>query len=526
MFVDKKLGSMRISITISIVALLISSCTARDYRENQSDKPNILFVISDDQSYPHTSAYGFEVAQTPGFDRLAEEGMLFTRAYAPAPGCSPTRASILTGRHIWQIEEAGTHASSFPKKYICYTDLLEATGYKVGYTGKPWGPGVWKISGRDRNPAGDEYNKYHCVSPRGISTRDYYRNFRQFLDEKSPNQPFCFWFGGHEAHRGYSEGIGLKHGKKLEDADVPPFLPDKPEIQKDILDYAVEIEWFDQHLQRALEMLEDRDLLDNTLIVCTSDNGMPFPRAKANLYEYGIHMPMAAMWKGKIKPGKISEDLVSLTDLAPTFLEAAGIYDDIKDTLHYPMTGKSILSILTSNKSGITDTTRNAVYSGRERHSYSRWSNLTYPIRSLRTKDYLYIRNFKPERWPAGAPQKFDQDGNLEPMHGGYHDIDAGLSLSYLIENRNDPDVSTYFHLAVDRRPAEELFNINDDPGCINNLANNPRFEKILEDHRNHLEQYLVKTNDPRMTGNGDVWEDYPRLRGPMRQFPVPDWAK
>lgn len=517
---------MRVMFTILAVAFGLFSCDSNEKSESISDKPNILFVISDDQSYPHASAYGFKAAQTPGFDRLAKEGMLFKQAYAPAPGCSPTRASILTGRHIWQIEEAGTHASSFPEKYVCYTTLLENAGYSVGYTGKPWAPGDWEISGRDRNPAGEEYNNFHCVSPRGISSRDYYRNFRQFLNEKNPKQPFCFWFGGHEAHRVYSEGLGLDLGKKPEDAEVPPFLPDKPEIRKDILDYAVEIEWFDQHMQRAIEMLEDRGLLNNTLIIYTSDNGMPFPRAKANLYEYGIHMPMAAMWKEKIKPGSISEELVSLTDLAPTFLEVAGIYEAVKDTLTYPMSGNSILPVLLNENTGVTDSSRVAVYSGRERHSYARWNNLTYPIRSLRSGDYLYIRNFKPERWPAGAPQKLNEKGDPGPMHEGYHDIDAGLSLTYMIENRNDPDVSKYFHLAVDHRPAEELFNVINDPGCIQNLASNPDYEEILVTYRTQLENYLTETGDPRMTGNGDVWEDYPRLKGPMREFPVPEWAE
>ncbi len=517
---------MRVLYLLVFLTLGIISCGAPEQKSSAPEQPNILFVISDDQSYPHASAYGFKAAQTPGFDRLAKEGVLFTRAYAPAPGCSPTRASILTGRHIWQIEQAGTHASSFPEKYICYTDLLETAGYKVGYTGKPWAPGDWKVSGRKRNPAGDEYNTHHCVSPRGISSRDYYRNFRQFLDEKKTEKPFCFWFGGHEAHRPYSEGIGLSLGKKLEDADVPAFFPDKPEIRKDILDYAAEIEWFDNHLQRAVEMLEDRNMLENTLIIYTSDNGMPFPRAKANLYDFGIHMPMAAMWKGKIKPGRVSDDLVSLTDLAPTFLEAAGIYDNIRDTLQFPMAGKSILPVLTSSASGIIDSSRKAVYSGRERHSCSRWNNLTYPIRSIRTGDFLYIRNFKPERWPAGAPQKFNDNGQLGPMHGGYHDIDAALSLTYLIENRNDPEVSKYFHLAVDHRPAEELFNVKDDPGCINNLASEAEYQLLLAQYREQLEEYLTKTGDPRVTGNGDVWEDFPRLKGPMRSFPVPDWAK
>src|SRR5690554_2681597 len=132
-------------------------------REN-SKPPNILFAISDDQSYPHASAYGSQWVQTPAFDRVAEEGVLFLNAFSASPGCSPSRAALLTGRNAWQIEDAGTHASEFPSKFVVYPDLLENAGYFVGYTQKGWGPGNWKISGRTRNPAGELYNK-HKLQP-------------------------------------------------------------------------------------------------------------------------------------------------------------------------------------------------------------------------------------------------------------------------------------------------------------------------------------------------------------------------
>ena len=146
---------------------------------------------------------------TPGFDRVASEGVRFRNAYAPAPGCSPTRAAFLTGRHIWMIEQAGTHASSFPAKYVSYQDLLEDAGYAIGYTGKPWGPGRWEKSGRTRNPAGPPSMKRTLEPPyQGIRDWDYAGNFEDFYESKPEGQPFSFWVGGSEAHRVFERGLG------------------------------------------------------------------------------------------------------------------------------------------------------------------------------------------------------------------------------------------------------------------------------------------------------------------------------
>jgi len=503
--------------------LLFISCDSGQ-TTTQDSRPNILLIISDDQSYPHASAYGYTAVNTPAFDYIAEQGVLFTNAYAPAPGCSPTRASILTGRHIWQIEEAGTHASKFPTKYKVYPDIFEENGYRVGFTGKPWGPGNWEISGRTRNPAGDEYRSLKMISPRGMSDMDYYGNFRQFLDQTDNSKPFCFWFGGHEAHRVYSQGIGEACGIDPEKIEVPEFLPDEPEIRTDIADYCAEIEWFDQHVKHTMDMLADRKLLENTIIVYTSDNGMPFPRAKANLYEFGIHMPLAIMWPKGIEKGQVVDALVSQTDFMPTFLEAANLLEAAEESLEYPMAGKSFLKLV-STESISSDLDSRAVFSGRERHSCSRWNNNTYPMRSLRKGDYLYIHNFKPERWPAGAPQKYNKNGTLEPMHQAYHDIDGGLSLSYLVNHANDPSKSKYLQYAVQKRPADELYNVKNDPACLINLAEDASHQETLKVVKKELMDYLEATGDPRMTGDGDVWETYPRYNI-MREFPKPDWAQ
>lgn len=496
-----------------------------------ADRPNILLAISDDQSFYHTSKAGYPAIKTPAFDRIANEGVYFTHAVTSSPGCSPSRAALLTGRYCWQLEEAGTHASSFSTKYVTYPDLLEAAGYFVGFTGKGWGPGDFKASGRSRNPAGPEFADKTMASPEGINSNDYAANFGDFLKARTPGQPFCFWYGGKEPHRTYKKGIGLEQGKRLEDANVPGFLPDAPEIRSDLLDYCTEIEWFDAHLGRMIATLEQAGELDNTIIIVTADNGMSFPRAKANVYEAGIRMPLAIRWGAKVPGGRTSDDLISLTDLAPTLLAAAGVTHPGATGDAPPVVGKSMLALLTSGKSGVVEPSRDAVYSARERHSSSRYNNWGYPQRGIRTAEYLYVRNYHPDRWPAGDPQKYgtgkkpDDLSQLGPMHGAYHDIDAGPSLTYLVEGYDDPEIRKYLDLAVGKRPAEELYAINTDPDCLVNLAAHPDFAKVKRELSAKLDAFLNETGDPRATGDGEIFETYPRF-SEVRKFPAPDSPK
>tara|TARA_R110002049_G_scaffold285698_4_gene467170 strand:+ start:372739 stop:374361 length:1623 start_codon:yes stop_codon:yes gene_type:complete len=498
-----------------------------------SERPNILVAIADDQSYPHCSAYGYQAISTPAFDRVAKSGVLFNNAFTPAPGCSPMRAAFLTGRQIWQIEHAGTHASSFPIKYDSYQKRLEDAGYFVGYTGKPWAPGNFKESGRTRNPAGPEFGKQKLDPPEGISKTDYAANFGDFLKARPKDQPFSFWYGATEPHRSFGKGLGAEHGLDADKVVVPPFLPDTPEIRSDILDYCFEIQWFDRHLGEMLDALEAAGELENTLVVVTSDNGMAFPRAKANCFEYGIHMPLAVAWPAKFPAGRSVDDVVSLIDVTAT------IYDvtNVPPPSATPLAGRSLRNVLASNENGMVDPQRDATYSGRERHSSSRYNTLGYPQRVIRTTDYLYIRNFKPERWPAGAPRKLGagkyptdsevQQSVLGPMHGGYADIDPCPSLDFLVANAKDPQLGKYLAWAVDRRAGEELYNIKNDPGCLHNLADDDAHRKVKDELAKRLTDYLIKTEDPRVVASdgGDIFETYPRYSR-LRWFPVPDWAK
>jgi uncharacterized sulfatase len=497
-------------------------------------RPNILVAISDDQSYPHASAYGYAAISTPAFDRIAKSGVLFNNAFTPAPGCSPMRAAFLTGRQIWQIENAGTHASSFPIKYDSYQKRLEDAGYFVGYTGKPWSPGNFKASGRTRNPAGPEFGKHKIKNPpEGIANVDYASNFDDFLEQRPKDKPFSFWFGAREPHRSFGKGLGIQSGMDPDKVAVPPFLPDTPEIRSDILDYCFEIQWFDNHLMKMLDALEKAGELENTLVAVTSDNGMAFPRAKANCYEYGIHMPLTISWPAKAPANRTVDDLVSLIDVTATIYDAAGVAPPSET----PVSGNSLMNVLESNGNGSVDPKRDAIFSGRERHSSSRFNTLGYPQRVIRTSEYLYIRNFKPERWPAGAPQKIGAgrypnkneiiNGTLGPMHGGYADIDPCPSLDFLVSKADDESLGKYLGWSVDRRPAEELFQIKNDPACLNNLADDVAYQTVKQTLAKRLTDYLTETKDPRVvdTDGGDIFETYPRYSG-LRWFPTPNWAK
>jgi uncharacterized sulfatase len=475
-------------------AFLAAAAAPAILRAQAARRPNILFAVADDQSWPHTGAAGDKLIRTPAFDEVAGRGVHFNTAISGSPGCAPSRACILTGRHHWQLEEAGTHASFFPKKFQVFPELLAAAGYHAGVTGKGAGPCNWRDAGWKSNPAGTEYSSVEAPAPAGISKTDYAANFEAFLAGKAKEQPFCFWYGGHEPHRGYGRGLWKASGWRIEDVKVPSFLPDTPEIRADILDYYFEIEHFDRHLGRMLRTLERRGELANTLVVVTADNGMSFPASKATLYEYGIHLPLAVCWADRMKGGRTLGEVVGFSSFAPTFLEAAGV------AVPEAMNGRSLLPLLDGRRAEQTDA---FALSGRERHSHARFDNLGYPTRALRTRDYLYIRNFKPDRWPAGDPEIFA-------------DIDAGPSKDFVVNNRERAEGRRYFDLACGKHGPEQLYDIHKDPGCTNDLSASAAHADTRKRLRAQLEGELTRWKDPRMLGTGDAFDSYPRF-SPMR---------
>ena len=454
-----------------------------------SGRPNILFVIFDDWGWNHAGAYGCTWVKTPNFDRVAREGVLFKNAFTSNPKCSPCRASILTGRNSWQLEEAACHFGIFPRKFAVYPELVEAAGYTVGLTGKGWGPGDFKSTGFTRNPAGPTFDKYATKPPAsGIARTDYARNFASFLDNRPAGRPFCFWMGFWEPHRVYEPHSGTRLGKRAEDVKVPAYLPDLAEVRDDMLDYAVEVEYADAHIGKALEALEKAGELDNTLIVVTSDHGMPFPRVKGQIYEDGFHLPLAIRWGDAIKPGRVVDDFVNVRDFAPTFMELAGLKP------HPQMTGRSLVDLLKAPGSGWVrgDRDRNVMLAGKERHDIGRPYDWGYPVRSIRTPDFLYIHNYFPDRWPAGNPET------------DFGNCDAGPTKEKLKAIGGE-----FYEMSFGKRPAEALYRLTDDPECIRNLAQDPAYASELSSLRDRMIALLRQEQDPRALGNGAVFETY-----------------
>jgi arylsulfatase A-like enzyme len=444
--------------------------------------PNILFLLADDWGWPSANLYGDSVIKLPTFDWIAAQGMLFNNAFCAAPSCSPSRASILTGEYPHQLEQGSQLWGTLLPKFPNYTVLLENAGYLVGLTGKGYGPsGNERSAGYVHNPAGK-----------------HYKNFSDFLDAVKKGQPFCFWFGSHKPHRPYPRGIGRNLDTPPAGVQVPAYLPDVREIQEDFLDYYFEVQQFDSACRRIVLLLKEKDLLKNTLIVMSGDNGFPFPRAKANLYDGGTHIPLAVMWKGVVTPKTVSNAFVSLADLAPTFLEAAGL------PIPRQMTARSMLSILKGRKK---DHPWDRVYLEMERHAYARKGNVGYPMRAIRTEKYLYIRNFEPERWPAGDPVSLSR-------LGAFADCDASPSKEFVITHdrlRIKKSNETYFQAAFGKRPAEQLYVLKSDPYEMNDVAGNKRYRAILIRFRKELEKWMEKTNDPRANDpHTDVFNTYP----------------
>lgn len=480
-----------------------------------ASRPNILFAIADDWSWPFASIAGDKTLKTPNFDRVATEGVLFRRAYTAAPTCTASRGSILTGQWFARLEQGGDLWGTLPAKFDVYPDLLERAGYRVGFTGKGWGPGDFRPGGRTRNPAGPEFNQRTSAPPtKGIHNIDYAANFADFLGKRTAGQPFCFWYGGHEPHRPYEPGTGLRAGKRLADVRLPGGLADSPETRGDLLDYALEIEWFDTHLGRMLRLLERVGELDNTIVAVTGDNGLPFPRAKANLYDNGTHVPLAVRWGSTLQRGRTVDDFISLPDLAPTFLRAAGLEPTSA------MTARSFLDVLTSAKSGWIDPARQRVFTGRERHTIAQPDGTGgYPMRAIRTRDYLYVRNYRPERFPAGVDTG---------AANTYRDIDPGPTKQFMMDHRRDPAVANLFELGFGKRPAEELYDLRADTAEQSNVAADAGRAEVKARLSAELDEQLKTWRDPRALGGGDAFDRYPYLGSlsPTDFFDKPAGAK
>ena len=475
--------------------LLLSTFSAAS---GQDKRPNIFLAIADDWGYPYAGAYGDPVVKTPTFDRIAKEGVLVRNAFCSSPSCTPSRGALMTGQYHWRLEENANLWSTLQTKFRTYPEILQEAGYFIGKTRKAWGPGRLEPGGRSVDPAGPNY-----------------QSFAEFLRAVPTGKPFCFWFGSTDPHRPYEWQSGAASGMDLKRVKVPGALPDSELTRNDVADYLFEVQRFDRELGVALKLLEETHRLNNTIVVITGDHGMPFPRGKSNLYDLGARVPLAIRWPdGGIRGEQTIDDFVSLIDLAPTFLEASG------GKPLPEMTGKSLLKRLRgTDPAAAVLTHRDHVIYGKERHvpSQEKGNLAGYPSRALRNKDFLYIRNFRPELWPNGIA-----DASEAYIGNSFADTDNGPSKTFLIEHQDDPAVKKSFDLAFARRPAEELYDLKRDPDQLVNVAADPKYADVLKRLSSQLEAELRETGDPRIIGGGEKFDAYPYYGGPQN----PEGAK
>ena len=488
---------MKISLMIAFAIYLLSFANLplqawQGSLEEPVLRPNFVFAIADDWGWPHASAYGDKALKTPAFDAVAARGALFQHAFVSSPSCSPSRGAIISGQHFWRLGEAANLWSVWPDKTIPeYPHLLEQAGYFIGHYRKAWGPGKFT-----QQPAGPRF-----------------KNPEAFFAARPSGQPFCFWFGAFDPHRGYQAGSGKDSGIPLNQVHLFGHFPDTLTVRNDVADYYFEVERFDQQLGKLLERLTAMNEIDNTIVVVTGDHGMPFPRCKTNLYDSGTRVPLAIQGPG-IPGGRTIEDFVSLTDIAPTFLSAAGI------PVPQEMTGKSLLPLLRSHQSGQIDKDRNHVIFGRERHTVSqeKGNRGGYPMRGLRNDKYLYIRNYYPERWPSGTP---DPD-TAEFRRAWLSDCDNGPTKTNIWDMRETPAGRKIYDLSFGKRPAQELYDLAKDPEQLVNVAGQAEYSDRLRKLDAQLRQELADSQDPRaaneaskmdqagkyLGGGGGQWKD------------------
>jgi arylsulfatase A-like enzyme len=528
--------------------LLVAGAPAAERR------PNILFCFADDWGR-HASAYAQldgpgtvnDVIRTPHFDRVAREGVLVRRAFVSAPSCTPCRSALLSGQHFWRTGRASILVGAvWDGSQPAYPLLLQQAGYHIGKSYKVWSPGTpadAPYGGQEfaYQKHGGRVNQFSqnvtAMVKQGkaveAAKQEIYAevrgNFADFLAARKPGQPFCYWFGPTQVHRKWIKGSG----KALWGIDpdslkgkMPPFLPDVHEVREDLADYFGEIQSFDACVGVLLEELERRGELDNTLVVISGDHGAPgFPHGKCHLYDFGSSVALAFRGAGT-KGGRVVDDLISLTDLAPTFLELGGI--KIPDV----MTGRSLVNLLRSDKAGQVEPFRDAVFIGRERHvENARAGYLPYPMRAIRTHDFFYIVNFKPDRYPAGDPYRLDSSDPptveelTEDTRVTLPDEDAGPTKAWLVTHRNDPQWKPYYELAYGKRPREELYDLKADPHQMKNVAADPKYAQTRAALEKRLMVELKRTGDPRLVDDGKFFET-PPMAGPVRdESPTPGKA-
>ncbi len=461
-----------------LLALLCGNCFA-------AAKPNILFLLSDDHSYPYLGCYGNPDTRTPNLDRFAAQGLRCDRMFVCCPQCVPSRASLMTGRSPVAVRMV-RFTSPLPTEVPALPDLLrDKAGYFTGVGGRTYhldGPSS-KGTGRGTCPelgrVMDEHglrtftNRVDYVekaAPGGL--KDFGAKLAAFLDKAPVGKPWFFWLGFSDPHHPWNmKGPqGVPNAAKL---TLPPHLPDLPGVRGDLARYIAEVEHCDGDAQDVLDTLQKRGLADNTLVVFMGDNGMALPHGKGALHDPGIAVPLLVRWPGVIKPGRVTRALISGEDFAPTMLEAAGV------TPPKEMSGVSYLKLLRDDPSF---TPRKYLFAERGPHGGDGTMKPDVPastfdlVRCVRSDKFKLIYNCTPHG--AVAPM----DSQRDP---GWQEMQAAHAAGKLAE----PFVKAYF---TSPRPTFELYDLDADPGELHNLDGDPKYQDVKLELKRALTEKMV----------------------------------
>lgn len=408
-------------------------------------RPNFIFYITDDISADDFGCYGNTVVQTPHVDRLARDGMLFGQAYLTTSSCSPTRCSIITGRYPHNTGACELH-TPLPDDRHMFPQALKESGYYTVLAGK--------------NHMGSAVKQAFDVIVGGKGPGAQ-QNWVQLLQDRPKDKPFFCWFASYDAHREWS----FDDKAPIYDPDkvnVPPFLFDGPKTRKDLADYYHEVSRSDYYLGELRKELQRQGIQDNTYIIYISDNGRPFPRCKTRLYDSGIRTPFV-VFGPKVAKGTKSQSLVSVIDIAPTVLELAGVTSDPR------IQGVSFTAVLKDPQAKVRD------YAFAEHN----WHVYQAHERMVRTGNWLYIRNAYPERLNMCAEAKNNPAG-------------GELWAQYRQGNLKPEQMD----IMQQPRPAEELYNVADDPYQFRNLAADPKHAAAIQRLRGLLDTWAKQTCD------------------------------
>jgi len=450
---------------LSLLLLLISfSLTAHT---KSKDKTNIVFILADDCTNWDIGCYGSKDSKTPNIDKLASEGVRFTRCYQAAPMCSPTRHNIYTGLYPVKTGAYPNHTNANPgtESIVHY---LKPLGYRVALSGKrhigPESVFPFEYLGKKNNPEFDLVEEF-------------------LKDVKENEEPFVLILCSNEPHTPWNRGDVSQFNP--ETITLPPHYVDTKETRQAYCKYLAEINYLDGQVGQALELLEKHGFSENTLVVFASEQGNSFPFAKWTCYEAGVKSALIVRLPGMIEPGTVSEAIVEYTDLLPTFIDAAGGKVPMK------LDGESLIPVFKGEKKKVKDyafslqTTR-GIYDGSE----------YYAIRAVVGERYRYIWNITPHVDFKNTVNNGKDGGPL-------------WYKSWVLETCSDTNAE-----AVVRkyriRPEEELYDIITDKWCMNNLADKPEFETIKNDLRKELLKWMKGCGDKGQQTEMEAFEHMP----------------